>query len=108
MRSRGSCWSSFGQPYKETTACKKSTSDSDIGTDDVSVTVHVSGSVDETDPTGTMVIHGNAVALSVVCNVSVASYPPGCDDALAHFGADYFTVLVIPLKTCGIILDEWV
>lgn len=37
----------------------KSTSDSDIGADDVSVTVHVPGSL-EVEPTGTIGIHGNA------------------------------------------------
>lgn len=74
----------------------------------MSVTVHVSGSVGDVDSTGTIVIHGNAVAFSVVCNVSVASYVPGCDDTLAHFGTDYFTVFVKPLPTCGIMLDECV
>lgn len=69
---------------------KKTTSDPDMGTDDISVTVHASVLLD-VESTGAMGMHGNAITDMGPNNDPNSPVTPGCEDALAPCGTDYLS-----------------
>lgn len=72
-----------------------------MGADDVPVPVHPPGLVDEREPGGATVGHGNADVDMVHVNIRVASDPPGWVDTLAPPGLEYFLRVDVPTFDVG-------